>query len=155
MTPGIRIELDIIGDTPGQADKLVALLDRMGDAERAGAWQHPKRQAILVGDLIDRSPQQLRAAELARAMVERGQAQAILGNHECRLPEAPLPAGHRPVHDDAKPVFLGHYWLTGTPQVLSPKAACLDCSAGRGGPLVAYRWGGEAPLDSARLVSSD
>lgn len=313
MIPGIPpTGYDIIGDVHGQADKLVALLGRMGYAERAGAWQHPQRQAIFVGDFVDRGPQQLRSVELVRAMVEGGHAQAVMGNHEfnaiawflrdpdrpgqflrehseqnrqqhraflaevegdpalharcidwfltlplwleldgfrvvhacwhpgCmvrleqrlaagrrltrelmqaasrkggsafdavetiakgpeialpdghsfldkdgherrrvrtrwwdtaastyrqaalldddlrdRLPEAPLPAGHRPVHDDAKPIFFGHYWLTGTPQVLSPKLACLDYSAGKGGPLVAYRWSGEATLDSAHLVTSD
>lgn len=33
-----------------------------------------------------------------------------------------------------KPVFFGHYWLTGEPAILSPHAAWVDYSAGKGGP---------------------
>jgi hypothetical protein len=38
----------------------------------------------------------------------------------------------------AKPVFFGHYWLTGTPVRQSENALCLDYSAGKDGPLLAY-----------------
>ena len=37
---------------------------------------------------------------------------------------------------DAKPVFFGHYWLTGEPVVQASNAVCLDYSAGKEGPLV-------------------
>lgn len=40
---------------------------------------------------------------------------------------------------DAKPVFFGHYWLTGAPLLQAPNALCLDYSAGTDGPLLAYR----------------
>jgi hypothetical protein len=50
------------------------------------------------------------------------------------------------------PVLFGHYWFTGTPEVISPRFACLDYSAARDGPLVAYRWDGEAELSSERLA---
>ncbi len=52
------------------------------------------------------------------------------------------------------PVIVGHYWETGAPKVLDPKVACVDYSAGKGGPLVAYRWYGEANLVDAHFVSS-
>jgi len=52
------------------------------------------------------------------------------------------------------PVLFGHYWRSGEPAVQSPKTACVDYSAGKGGPLVAYRWSGEAELTSDRLVTS-
>lgn len=39
----------------------------------------------------------------------------------------------------AKPVFFGHYWLTGEPVLQAPNALCLDYSAGKEGPLIAYR----------------
>ena len=45
---------------------------------------------------------------------------------------------------DAKPVFIGHYWL-GHPSGVAPLAdnvVCLDFSAGADGPLVACRWNG-------------
>ncbi|NCO04106.1 MAG: metallophosphoesterase [Alphaproteobacteria bacterium] len=41
---------------------------------------------------------------------------------------------------NAKPVFFGHYWLTGTPVLQSENALCLDYSAGKDGPLLAYRF---------------
>lgn len=50
------------------------------------------------------------------------------------------------------PVFFGHYWLSGTPQILTPNSACVDYSAGRNGPLVAYRWSGETMLSNANFV---
>jgi len=57
---------------------------------------------------------------------------------------------------DAPPLFLGHYWRTGTPEPLSANIACLDYSVGKpGGNLVAYRWDGEARLSSDRFVSVD
>jgi hypothetical protein len=39
-----------------------------------------------------------------------------------------------------KPVFIGHYWLKGTPQFQAVNIVCLDYSAGNGGEQVAYRW---------------
>jgi hypothetical protein len=33
------------------------------------------------------------------------------------------------------------------------KFACVDYSAGKGGPLVAYRWDGEEELRNDRFVS--
>ncbi len=47
---------------------------------------------------------------------------------------------------DALPVFVGHYWLTGTPTVLANNVVCTDYSVARGGKLVAYRWDGEHAL---------
>ncbi|MCR4667714.1 MAG: metallophosphoesterase [Desulfovibrio sp.] len=51
----------------------------------------------------------------------------------------------------AKPLFMGHYWLTPTeiPAPLSSSIVCVDYSAGHGGPLVAYRWSEE---DGRRLT---
>ena len=51
------------------------------------------------------------------------------------------------------PVIHGHYWRTGEPKVTSPKIACVDYSAGKGGDLVAYRWSGEATLTDEHFVS--
>ena len=49
-----------------------------------------------------------------------------------------------PAH--AKPVFFGHYWLTGKPVLQAPNALCLDYSAGKEGPLTSYHANGDAPL---------
>lgn len=74
---------DIIGDVHGCADKLTTLLKKLGYLERDGAYRHPqKRQAVFVGDLIDRGPFQLESVAIPRAMVEHGTAQIVIGNHE-------------------------------------------------------------------------
>lgn len=73
---------DIIGDVHGQADKLEALLKRLGYSVRSGAWRKARHTAVFVGDLIDRGPGQLRTLELVRNMVDAGSALATMGNHE-------------------------------------------------------------------------
>ena len=73
---------DIIGDIHGHADKLEALLKTLGYRDKGGAWRHPTRKAIFVGDLIDRGPGQLRTLELVRAMIDAGSARVTMGNHE-------------------------------------------------------------------------
>jgi hypothetical protein len=77
-----KMNYDIIGDIHGHADRLEALLKRLGYANRGGAWRHPERQALFVGDLIDRGPDQLRSVRLVRAMTDAGSARATMGNHE-------------------------------------------------------------------------
>ena len=61
------------------------------------------------------------------------------------LPNLPIPAHARVARAD-KPVFFGHYWLTGAPTLQSGRAACVDYSAGNGGPLVAYRFDAQPEL---------
>jgi hypothetical protein len=58
--------------------------------------------------------------------------------------------------NDAIPVFVGHYWLTGTPKPLTTNVACTDFSVAKGGKLVAYRWDGESVLteDKFKWVES-
>ena len=312
---------DIIGDIHGQADKLEALLRTLGYRDTAGAWRHQGRQAIFVGDFLDRGPAQLRSIDIARRMVDAGAALAVMGNHEfnaiawhtpdskhpgdflrshfsaksgkknrkqhaaflaevedkpalhaeiidwcltlplwLELPdllvvhacwhapfmawlapqlhekryltrelmiaatdenkaeqdtatpsifkaveyllkgiEIPLPDGHQfqdreghtrrrvrvrwwdeeattyrsaamlsptecaalpdlpiPAHARIarmdKPVFFGHYWLTGAPVLQTPRHVCVDYSAGAGGPLVAYRFDGQRDLSPQNLV---
>lgn len=316
---------DIIGDIHGHADALKALLHLMGYRDSGGAWRHPGRQVIFVGDFIDRGPKQVESVNIVRRMVDVGAAQAVMGNHELnaiawflpnpqnpdeylrphhstkygdknyqqhkafldevadtpshkeiidwfltlplwlelpelrvvhacwhqrfmdflaprlvdgnrlttelmveatrepddeaekdtpdpsvfkvveaitkgieipppqahsfkdkdgnerhrvrvrwwdqnavtykqaamlgedarnQLPDDPIPDHVRIGHDNGKPVFFGHYWMTGSPALLSDKVACVDYSIAKGGKLVAYRWDGEEPiLDSRNLVS--
>ncbi|WP_133407051.1 metallophosphoesterase [Parashewanella tropica] len=75
-------DYDIIGDIHGHASKLVNLLIKMGYVKLDGAYQHPTRKAIFVGDYIDRGPENAATIELVKAMVEQGSALAIMGNHE-------------------------------------------------------------------------
>jgi len=71
-----------------------------------------------------------------------------------QLPEVTLPGHAQLEHGAQKPVFFGHYWMSGTPRVLGPAAACVDYSAGKGGPLVAYRWEAGAPLAASNFWSA-
>jgi len=58
-----------------------------------------------------------------------------------------------PYSSDAKPVFVGHYWLTGdAPELLATNVACLDYSVAKGGMLTAYRWDGEQTLSNEKFV---
>ena len=73
---------DLIGDIHGCARTLERLLDRLGYRLEQGVWQHPARQAIFLGDLVDRGPAVREVLHLVRAMVEAGHAHCIMGNHE-------------------------------------------------------------------------
>lgn len=312
---------DVIGDIHGQSAKLEGLLALMGYQSSGRTYKAPAgRQAVFLGDLIDRGPGQVRVLEIVRSMVESGDALCIMGNHEfnaiayatddpsnpgealrpnrgsskkcaknreqhaefleqvgegspehralidwfktlppfmdlggirvvhgcwdddsvailtaggwgqnrplseqallevCRSSrgqespmmkarklltcglELPLPdgkfirdkAGHehkeirianwrdwaKQLHEvalipagqeeqlhgmewpadlviraiEGAPIFVGHHWFSGQPKKESPKLACLDWSAAKDGPLVAYRWGGEDKLSNDKLV---
>ena len=49
-------------------------------------------------------------------------------------------------------MFFEHYWLTGSIEPQSTRCACVDYSAGKGGPLVAYRFDGETELSVDKFV---
>lgn len=315
------VAFDVIGDVHGQDKKLEELLIRLGYTAKNRGYRAPQgRQALFLGDLIDRGPGQMQVLEIVRAMVEDEQALCIMGNHEfnaiayatedpgmpgeCYRPnridgtksaknrkqhaeflaqvgegslnhrswvewfrtlpvcldlgglravhgcwddgavhelwtagwvpgsvlgdelldavhsvdrsgcestlmkarklltcglEIPLPPGKAISKDglhfdtlrianwrdwattlkdvalvpkgqedllselewpselvitriEGSPVFVGHHWFHGHPTIESPKLACLDWSAGKGGPLVAYRWDGEAELSNTKLL---
>ena len=73
---------DIIGDVHGCAHTLERLLDTLGYKRVAGVWRHPRRQALFLGDIVDRGPRIREALHLVHYMVEAGQAFCIMGNHE-------------------------------------------------------------------------
>lgn len=86
-----RGPFDIIGDVHGCLEELEALLARLGyeaPSEGAPAWSHPSRRAVFLGDLVDRGPASIACLELAKAMVERGRALMVPGNHEAKLVRA-------------------------------------------------------------------
>jgi len=68
------------------------------------------------------------------------------------IPDEPMPAEWKGYRYSGPPVLFGHYWFTGRPAVISPRFACLDYSAARDGPLVAYRWDGEEELQTEKLT---
>ena len=60
--------------------------------------------------------------------------------------------------ENERPVFFGHYWLTGFPELIRNNVCCLDYSVAgyRGdGRLVAYRFDGEQKLDASKFVWVD
>ncbi|MDG1370666.1 MAG: metallophosphoesterase [Paracoccaceae bacterium] len=72
-----------------------------------------------------------------------------------RLPDAPLPDDLLTTiyPDGDKPVFFGHYWMSGEPELQSSNALCLDYSAGTDGPLVTYEMiAGDEKLDPSRTI---
>lgn len=310
----MSLSYDLIGDIHGHAAKLEILLKKLGYVSATDGWKAPAgRQAVFVGDLIDRGPEQVKVVDIVRRMVETGQALAVMGNHElnaigyvtlrrdgagflrshsdgkkaqhaeflaqvgegsakhleivdwfrtlplfldlgairavhawwhapyidqvgarhqgghkinedflhaaftkhspewtavegiCKglevrlpegvsfrdhsgverfevrtrwwmgdevslkdvaileeeqrlqLPEHPMKAisasyEARPINDI--PVFIGHYWMQGKPFIQDHKVACLDWSAAKDGPLVAYRWDGEQTLSNDKFVCS-
>ena len=84
------------------------------------------------------------------AMTFRRAALGLEGR-ESELPDSILPRDFR--YRENIPVFFGHYWLNGSPEITAPNAACLDFSVAKKGYLTAYRWSGESELSSKNLVS--
>ncbi|MET7650819.1 polynucleotide kinase-phosphatase [Streptomyces sp. NPDC005486] len=70
---------DIIGDIHGCSSELESLLGKLGYADGV----HPEgRQAVFVGDLVDRGPDSPGVLRRVMTMVESGNALCVPGNHE-------------------------------------------------------------------------
>ncbi|WP_298752967.1 polynucleotide kinase-phosphatase [uncultured Serinicoccus sp.] len=83
---------DIVGDIHGCASELRTLLTRLGwtirldDTGAAVGASHPEgRQAVFVGDLVDRGPDTAGVLRLVMGMVASGDALCVSGNHEAKL----------------------------------------------------------------------
>jgi polynucleotide kinase-phosphatase len=85
---------DIIGDIHGCASELRSLLTELGwmlqyDGTAAIDATHPDgRQAVFVGDLVDRGPDTPGVLRLVMGMVASGNALCVSGNHEAKLVRA-------------------------------------------------------------------
>jgi protein phosphatase len=90
---------DFIGDVHGCADELEELLIALGyercdreDVELGWpslSYLHPSgRQAVFVGDLVDRGPRVLDCVSLVRNMIHAGAAHCVPGNHDMKLVKA-------------------------------------------------------------------
>lgn len=73
---------DLIGDVHGCAHTLEHLLDRLGYRKQGGVWRHGSRQALFLGDIIDRGPRIRESLHIVHDMVVADQARCIMGNHE-------------------------------------------------------------------------
>ncbi|MFJ6985967.1 MULTISPECIES: polynucleotide kinase-phosphatase [unclassified Streptomyces] len=70
---------DIVGDIHGCAAELEALLGKLGYVDGV----HPEgRQAVFVGDLVDRGPDSPAVLRRVMGMVKAGHALCVPGNHE-------------------------------------------------------------------------
>jgi protein phosphatase len=85
---------DIIGDVHGCADELEELLGTLGyavqwdeTADGRGVAVVPPagRQAVFVGDLVDRGPRTPDVLRLVMAMVNAGTALCVMGNHDLKF----------------------------------------------------------------------
>jgi polynucleotide kinase-phosphatase len=90
----VRGPFDIFGDIHGCASELRTLLAELGwelqyDGDLAVTASHPEgRQAVFVGDLVDRGPDTPGVLRLVMGMVEAGTALCVSGNHEAKLVRA-------------------------------------------------------------------
>lgn len=77
---------DIIGDVHGCASALRRLLVALGYQETSQGYvyhdRNKPRQAIFVGDLIDRGDEVAETLAIVKAMWDAGNAQVVMGNHE-------------------------------------------------------------------------
>lgn len=76
-----------------------------------------------------------------------------------QIPHEPVPPHLQPGYDGLKPLFIGHYWMSGKPRLISKHIACVDWSvAASDNPkakLCAYRWDGEEELSADNMVWVD
>ncbi len=73
---------DLIGDVHGCAQSLERLLVKLGYEEKEGCYRHADRKVIFLGDIVDRGPRIREALHIVKAMVDAGEAEIVLGNHE-------------------------------------------------------------------------
>jgi hypothetical protein len=96
---------DLIGDIHGHVDALQRLLRQLGYSRHRGVYRHPERQAIFLGDFVDRGPQIRETLEIVRPMVDAGFALAVMGNHELNAlafhtPDPERPGSHLRPHNE-------------------------------------------------------
>ena len=96
---------DLIGDIHGHADALQQLLGNLGYTRQNGVYRHPERQAIFLGDFIDRGPKIRETLAIVRPMIDSGAALAVMGNHELNAlafhtPDPEKPCEHLRPHNE-------------------------------------------------------
>jgi hypothetical protein len=138
-------------------------------ASTRGRWEYEAVETLLKGKeillpdgyhLLDRYGTKRRHIRIRwwdrKETTYRGK---FLGSREweSHIPDDPIKGEHQIEYGHAEPpVFLGHYWLEGSPKPLESNVACLDYSVARpGGKLVAYRWNGESTLHANLFVAVD
>ena len=74
-----------------------------------------------------------------------------------KIPDDTVDACNLPGYDCKKPLFIGHYWLSGDPAPLTEHIACLDYSVAGvdGGKLCAYRYDESSTLSADNFIWVD
>ncbi len=142
--------------------------DLLHEASRRGTWQYQAVETLLKGKEISlpESASFLDKDENQRHEIRvrwwgRGKTykDVYLGPESAltHIPDDPIQGNHMIEYGhDEKPVFIGHYWMEGSPAPLAKNIACLDYSVAKpGGKLVAYRWNGEAEIMAGNYVWVD
>lgn len=112
-----------IGDVQGCADELHTVCARAKEAfsDEFELW--------VVGDLVNRGPDNRRALEIVRERVEAGRAEYVLGNHEIHLISAGLGVGELFENDSIEDVLSAPdaaewvEWLRRRPVVVADELA--------------------------------
>ena len=79
---------------------------------------------------------------------------AYIGPDGVDMPDIPM-ASRFNIPEPDRPTIIGHYWFDPRqrPAPAARRVACVDYSAGKGGPLVAYRFDGEPELMAEKFVA--
>jgi hypothetical protein len=103
---------DIIGDIHGCADALERLLSALGYIKSLNGYVYhdpdKPRQVVFLGDILDRGPKIRQAVQIVRAMVDNGQAQIVMGNHEYNALSCTAGVHADATHSDPLTVHRGH-----------------------------------------------
>lgn len=142
-------------------DALVAAASRKGTVEyralegllKGVEIPLPKGSSFFDKDGIERHEARLRWWD-STAVTYR-EAALVPPEGRAQLTDKLIPDDARVGYADEKPLFFGHYWLTGAPAPQASRVACVDYSAGKKDePLVAYRYDGEPQLEAGKFVRS-
>ncbi len=76
-------KLDIIGDVHGELDALKKLIAVLGYDENG--FHKENRKLVFVGDLVDRGPDSPGVVFFIKNIIENGNGQMVLGNHEINV----------------------------------------------------------------------
>jgi len=108
------------------------------DAARVRWWN---KDATQIADLIDLP---------SDVIAEDGNRYPTIENIPCSDIDRSF------AYTDAIPVLYGHHWRQWEPEEhldWTSNTACVDFSAGNGGPLVAYQWSGETTINKNHFVN--
>ncbi len=119
---------------------LPPFVDKGGDVRDAARVRWWYGDATSIRDLIDLPPATRQAD---------GSAYPVIPATACSAADRSF------AYRAAVPVVYGHHWRSWEPDEdldWTQRTACVDFSAAKGGPLVAYCWRGEAEIDREHYV---